>query len=575
MAIYTDEQIRKIITDNPQKGLVQKGRDLALSLARHVDGVGLTQYLQQVRTMETKTMHELRQLYVRTNKDLVHRTVKPTEKVYTASGGSNNYQLPEKQERTARQLVANLVGGMGAKEWVKNYWNGHLLRDPNGFVFIELARKEDMAYLKEKGQSWAYPTYKSIHCIYDFGPNGDRPKYIVFHATSEEKIAFGHNNTRLFRFVDDARDVYVELIDGAAVIKHDTQLPNPWGQVPAMQISSVPNLVTPHLKCGLLDGAIELLDEYLIDGSIKRISLFQHGFPRYWEVGGSCGTCADDSGISTGKLNGQPCPACGGSKKSWMKGPSDIKLFDQPTTKDDPVVPPNVAGFVVPPADFFEMATTGLSELANLIYQTVWGVNPNQKAVGGSMAIGGEAKTATEVMTDQQPMMATLETISSMAESRIKFIIDTVVSVQVQPNYRGCSYHLGRRYLMEPADAVWNRYQTARVAGASAALLDTMLIDFYNAQFQTSPLQLERALKLMKVEPFVHLTAVEAKSLGLPQPDWLQKVYFGEWLGTVNEAMVLSMSAGMLRENLADYATKKQNEMLKAADPDVTVPANN
>jgi hypothetical protein len=48
--------------------------------------------------------------------------------------------------------------------------------------------------------------------------------------------------------------------------------------------------------------------------------------------------------------------------------------------------------------------------------------------------------------------------------------------------------------------------------------------------------------------------------------DKAAKVYFGEWLSSINEAMVLSMSPELLRENLIAYATQKAQAVQQAND---------
>ncbi|MNH33271.1 hypothetical protein D3C79_937730 [compost metagenome] len=60
----------------------------------------------------------------------------------------------------------------------------------------------------------------------------------------------------------------------------------------------------------------------------------------------------------------------------------------------------------------------------------------------------------------------------------------------------------------------------------------------------------------MKVEPMVHNTLQEAKGLA-PAEEYTMKLYFGEWVKTLNEMDIISTPVEKLSEQLKVFSNSK------------------
>jgi hypothetical protein len=162
-------------------------------------------------------------------------------------------------------------------------------------------------------------------------------------------------------------------------------------------------------------------------------------------------------------------------------------------------------------------------------------------------------------MTDIKPEADRLQVISEMAEKRTKFILDNAIKLNLSiPTYQGASVSYGRRYMIESPDELRDKYNDSRAKGAAISVLDDLLIKYYEAEYSSDPVKLAVQSKLMRVEPFVHFTAQQVDLMtSVTMEDKAAKVYFSEWLSTINEAMVLSFSVELLREQLNTFAAEK------------------
>ena len=199
-----------------------------------------------------------------------------------------------------------------------------------------------------------------------------------------------------------------------------------------------------------------------------------------------------------------------------------------------------------------------LSDLENSMHVTMWGSQSNIQTSGMSQKADGSQRTATEAMNEMKPEADRLIAISEMAETRHKFILDAIIRLQVTPTYQGSSVNYGRRYLLEGPDTIWLKYSDARTKGSPQNILDTLLNEYFEANYQSDPVGLAIAKKLMYVEPFVHLTTQNLQLLTPDPADYKAKLYFSEWLATVNEATLLSSTVEQLKADLLAWSGVKQ-----------------
>ena len=173
-------------------------------------------------------------------------------------------------------------------------------------------------------------------------------------------------------------------------------------------------------------------------------------------------------------------------------------------------------------------------------------------------AVGGDAKTATEIVDEMQPQADRLHVFSEMAEAREKFLIDCTIKIEIQRTYPGCSLAYGRRYMIEQPDAIWEKYSKSRQTGAPQNVLDELLNEYFEAKYVSDRMGLAIAQKLMYVEPFVHLSIQQLQTLKPSEEDYKAKLYYSEWIANVNEAQLFSLTIQQLKELLYTYSNAKQ-----------------
>lgn len=554
--ILSTTDITRIVKDNPGEKRIQAAREYSSTMRMHLYGENLDDHIETITGYEGTGGRSLRAKYAKSNKDLFARVGRPIDKVFSAKGGSIYLNLSDTEDKKARALSQRLPGGISIRKWMESVWKPHSLDDPAGVIFMEVFTPKGVALAKQKGESFVYPTYKAIHHIYDYETVGSRIEWIAFTLTAEEKEIYGiKQEERAFRIVDDAYDYIVKEahINGnrEAIILSTFTLVNAFGKVPAMLNSDLMDAETEGAVISFFDPVIELANNFLLDGSIRRIHKFMHGFPKYVEYASECHECK-----GTGFEAGKECESCGGTGKKATVRVNDIKLLSWPSSREEAVImPADAAAYISPDQIFFDISSQDLADLENAMHATLWGTQSSVQTSG--MKTDG-IKTATEVVGEMKPEADRLAVISEMAEIRHKFILDMLIRVQVRRGYEDSSVNYGRRYLLEGPDAIWLRYSDARAKGAPKAVLDTLLNEYYEATYLTDPIGLEIAKKLIYIEPFIHLSETQLKALNPDPKDYKAKLYFSEWLAEINEAVLLTKGTSELRTMLYEFVNTKE-----------------
>jgi hypothetical protein len=551
--VLTEQQIKDIIIKNPGKELVAAAAKKSRELKKHIDGIGIDAAIETISGFEDLSLRNLRAKYARSNKDLMSRLARPMDKIFSAKGGSVYYNLSEAEDKKIRQFAKDIRSGYSIKAWIENFWKPNFLKDPNGFIFMEMYSDKQAVQYFNAGKSVVYPTYKNITCVYDYMTDGNRLQYVVFKTTAAEKEAIGKKPEDIvYRVVDDAADYYVHNDNGTAIILTEFTLSNLFNEVPAILNSDIADSNRPGLMKSIFDEVIELADHFLMKNSIKVTHDFMHAFPKYWEYASECNKCG-----GKGFFDGKDCEDCKGTGKKTISKVSDVKLLPMPTDKEQPVIAPHVAGYVSPDKIFYDIAVTDLRMLEDLMHYTIWGAASKIKTIGEILG-GAAPKTATEIMDDIKPQADRLFPLSDMAATRHKFIIDAVVKINITQNYQGASVSYGKRYMLEGPDEVWDKYSEARKSGAAISILDDLLIEYYETKYNTDPVKMAIQVKLMKVEPWVHYTTSEIQRLDAGESEYKAKLFFGEWLSTQNELHLLTTNETTLRNELMAYTGRKQ-----------------
>ncbi|MBV7531337.1 zinc finger-like domain-containing protein [Chitinophaga sp. sic0106] len=521
--ILTRTDIIRILKERPNAASVLAGQQMNKVLAVHIAGIGMKPYLELINSFENEDQARVRQKYAKSNKDVFERLGRPIDDVFTARGGSILMDLPKEQQRVMHEYMADVEWGYSLREWMANIALPYYKMDPMGLVMMEV------------GQNEAYPTYKCVADIYDYQLSGRKPEYVVFTTPIK--------NT--YRVVDDANDRTVRW-DGGDSIQFTEVFTNYWGYVPARVISDLLR-TGEQVYCSPFDAVVELADQVLRDGSVKNVLKLKHGFPKWWQHQISCSDCK-----STGLKEGKSCPSCKGTGKKLSYDVADV--INVPIPKNgDPQIAPDVAGYIAPPIDGLDMLTAEIKLLEEEMVHTVWGTYDKENS----------KDTAFAWLLDAQPKIKRQNKFANWAEYLEQFILTAMCEFYYPSSFKGCSVNYGRCYIQETPEAAWEKYQDARKNGAPQTSLDELLREYYYTKYSHNSLELQKHIRLMKIEPFVHQTIQEAKLTAGGTVDYVAKLYFTEWLGTLGEGDPVFVDQQVLRSRLYTYAEQKYKAMPK------------
>lgn len=548
--MLTLSDIAGILNSNPHKKMIDAAQSMRCNLRMHMFGDGLAQHLAKINSFENADQYAVRKKYARSNADMIERITRPIDKVFSAAGGSTYYNLPESRERELRNRLRDVENGLPLRKWMEQYWKPAYLADPMGLIYMEI-----------DGNGEAYPTYKSSGEIYTYKLNGRHLDYVIFNVRHGDGVTLpdglgidtsGRGN--YYRVVDERFDYLVKWENSNASIIEDGTYPNHFGFVPAIIASDIP-VFGSDLYCSPLHNILGAADEFLRENSVKIIYKLLHGFPKSWEYGGKCPEC---DGI--GRKGGDTCHACKGTGVRLRADVADTRILQFPQSKDDPTITPDVAGYVTPPIDAWNKMGEELKLLETQMFETLWGTKQVEDAAN---------ETATGRFIDTQPVNDRLSKFAEAAETIEKFITDAIGGLYYGAAYGGASVNYGRRFQIETPDALWDKYRTARASGAPEAMLDDILKDYIQSKYDNNSLEMQRQLKLIALEPFVHLTISQVRAHDVSEDDYLRKLYFGSFLASISERDVLAKSRDELNEELTIFTqTKKTNENTRGIDPD-------
>jgi hypothetical protein len=590
MGVYTEVQIKSIIADNPNKHLIKKARETSAKLVMHLYGTDLSQYILRDTYFENEDAFKSRSEQPVSNKDMFQRLLQQEDVVFTARGGANRYNLPEAREKELGKVLANIQYNLSLRNWVRNFALPAYRSDPMGVIFMEIGQADP-----ESTQPKCYPTYKSSACIYDYKTKGRELEYVCFELKAHELERYGVSDTsnldvktsaeqkpRYFRFVDDSQDRVVKYENQTLItltgIDQENPIANPWGKTPAIIVSDLMHF--DDLSCfgSPLSFIVELADCYLRDRSIRDLQKKYHGFAKAVEPLMKCSTCE-----GTGVTKGSACPDCtpaGASTGSGYKlrtKVSDVAKFPIDILENSNFDFKKIFGFVAPDIETWNKQDSSLEDLEGNIYRTYWGVEMEGRTAGGRMSPTGSSnmqETATKTIANLQPKYARLSATADWAE-KLENIIATFVGKLLFPEFKESQITYGRNWILETPANLLQQYYESRTKGVPDFILNEMLDRYIRAHYQNSPVQMAKYLKLMEVEPFLHIDAKFCLPPGssstsgcvvIPtMDDYLAKIYFGEWCSTLTEAYILMTKTDKLKSDLFEYCDQKEIEEAPAA----------
>jgi len=526
MATKTFDQIVNIIKSG-RPNWVTKAILEHKRLNVHINGKHTAAYLEVIDNIENPNQLFLRKKFLTTNRHILANIARPIDKVFSAKGGGNLYNLnTDAKNKTLRDRLSNIRHGKAIRKWIKDIQANKYYSDPAGLVFFEWNKTK------------TYPTIKSIQSITNYESDGRTLEWVLFEPTEIKKE--GEEDVKLHRFVDDTFDYTIIEKDGQFIQSEELTFKNPFKQVPAIINSDIINSDLTHNESPF-EVIISLADHYLRTGTIKNLNEFLHGYPIFWRYLTDCKACK-----GTGFIGGKTCPTCNGSGKNLTKDITDVIQLERPEA-GEPVLAPDLAGYVTPDIESWKEMRIEQESVKNLMELTLW---------GSKMVADANNETATAAFLNVQPANERLNGFSDAFEDMEKKMTD-LIGVFYLKTYDGSSISYGRRYLVESPDAIWERYEKARKEGVSKVSLDYLLIQFYQSEYSNDIQNLAIAQKSIRLEPFIHKTDEELIKLPVADDDKKAKVYFNEWFKQLSIPDLLGKDVTILQAEYIKFLQTK------------------
>ena len=560
--IYNLDQIKTIIKTNPNKDLITKGKEMCEKLSLHLHGRGLDKALKRYEHFENDDIYKERQKGTISNKDLFGRVLQSEDMIFTAHGGMTLYDgLNTNQTAEFTQILDSIKFGYSLRKWIQRIALDAYRCDPMGVIMIEIKDEK------------CYPIYQCSENIYDYLPNGRQLEYLCLQLTVKTAIEFGisdidFNNiqnknslSKYFRFIDDSKD-YIFKLDNEEVSEYENDkvktLPIIWGKTPAFIISDIIANDDSHKFLSPLDLCVELADCYLYDRSIRDLQKKYSGFAKTIEPLLQCGTCD-----GTGFLAGAACPDCtpmGADRGTGYKlktKVADVARFPISSLAEGFDFN-RIFGYVKPSIETWDKQDFSLQDLENLIKDVYWGTD-NRAQTSGPDKNSTPEETATKTVMNLQPKYARLNQTADWAENTENTIINFLGAFYFD-SFKKSHNTYGRFYILETPNELMDKYLNMKNLGANQYSLTEALKRYYYAVYSTNPIKQAIAIKMINIEPFVHNTILEIQPLGAIQQDYLSKLYFNEWIATIDDNYLLINNIDKLKKDLLTFVSTKKIE---------------
>jgi hypothetical protein len=540
---------------------IEYARDMSIKLRLHVDGVGVTEYLERINNYENAQQYEAREKHAISNKFLTEELLRPTDNVFSAKGGSKSYKFKSGTKSSMEvflQRLVNVNAGMSLSEFMENTWFHYHVVDPNGLIFVELPTPQQIELLDEDDPRLAArPVYKSIHSIRDYQQNGLMVDWVIFEPHEIQKVELEKEKREVeikyFWVVDEAFYYLYKIEDGELSLAQPA-IPNSFGYVPAVLCSNIPDYVS-GLKRSPIHNQVELLNKYLVQNSVLKISEFFYNYPREWTYIDDCGFCGGSGKTqATGLIEGAPvqfntCPTCNGSGKDDGRDVTDILKLRIPLEGQTKIDPPS--GFTYMPTDAWTNMVESVDRTWDIIFFSQWGTRVEK-------GNGAEKETATGRFIDVQPIHTRLDKYSKSGEKTHTLLANILGKYYFPETFEGSIIQYGRRYLVETPDQIWEKYLNSKEKKSPVSVLDMLLSQFLESEYRENEEMFLYEDKKIRLEPFVHwdVEIVRASTI-ISNIDKAAKEYFNEWVLSIKKDVLISTDIEKLRVEFNEFVQAK------------------
>lgn len=557
--ILQAEEIKDII----RKGVcprIEKARKRAKKVNMHITGKAVTEFLEKLDDYETQAQKNLREKLVKSNRSAFSFILRPVDKVFTAKGGAIAYNLPQEQINSLRNQVSDLADGLDIKTYLKKIVKKKYIIDPNGLLFIDIdpfgmlethvVPTSKILWYKNKGN-------KIEALIFDTGKKDlTQDEEVKFKAISEERLK-EEKDKIYYRVIDDTSDRIFTMYNGEIEEVQGSSMNNWFGFVPAIILGDEkdPN---EDIYESIVSDIVEDADSLLRLISTNNVHDLAHLYPRYWSYAQACTRCEGEGQIDVlvseatedtdAVYEKKVCPSCGGSGVKTRTNPSDEVVIPIPGDGDT-VITPDIAGYVSPDLQTAKFYVEKINDDKDEMFKAMWGTTYEQS---------GKRETATGRWLDQQPVEDRLRDISSTFENFHRFMLMCYGIVILQDRNYKPSVSYGTRYILEGADDILKKYTESSEKNISEIVSLNLRNQYLEAEYQNDPVELAKQMKLARVEPFPTMKVNQVLTLEfIDEQDKKRKMYFGEWVNSLDEAKKTLMSEVQLKAELDKFINTK------------------
>ena len=156
---------------------------------------------------------------------------------------------------------------------------------------------------------------------------------------------------------------------------------------------------------------------------------------------------------------------------------------------------------------------------------THWGAVVNTQAVA----------TATEIVINTQPVTMRLNKYADVAqnvESLLTEMIANNMFLDKDKATKVSSISYGRNYIIEPVNAILERYEGAKEQGDNATILDRLYQEYLLSKYKSDNVGLQIAIVKSKVEPYIHYNSEQIQEI-FGDKEAQRKILFDEWWKTL------------------------------------------
>lgn len=560
--VLSEEKVIEII-DSGIDPKIKKARKMARKNNMHVTGKGVVSFLEMIDSYETQAQKNLREKLVKSNRSLFSFILRPTDKIFTAKGGSVAYNLPDAQISTLKEMISDVADGLNIKKYLKKVVKKHYVIDPNGVLFIDIdpEGRLETHVVKSSDIFWYDNIGNRVRAIiFDTGKKElTDTEEKRFKAISDERLQ-EERDKRYYRVIDSQTDrIFVKGAVRTELISSET-LDNYFGFVPALILGDEKSPDHDLFESVCAD-IIEDADQFLRQCSVSNVHDLAHLYPRYWSYAQACTTCGGEGEIHTlvsgseeennAVYESSTCPTCNGSGLKNRSNPSDEVIVPVPM-EGDPVLAPNLMGFVSPDLQTAQFYTKKMQDAKNEMFQAMWGTTYEQ---------GGKRETATGRFLDAQPVQDRLRDMSETFAKMHRFMLRCYgIVILRNPNYEPkVSY--GTRYILDGPDDILKKYTESTNYDISEVVYLDLRNQYLEAEYQSDSVELMKQKKLANVEPFPTMKVKDILAIeNLPDADRFAKMYYASWISQLDESKKVLMTEQQLRLDLQEYVEKRVNE---------------